>query len=208
LSLLTFAVLPFMVLATVLFRRAARRNYRRVRAAVSWTNSVLAENVNGVRVVQAFSRQSHNYKNFKDYVNRYFLETSIDAGRTAALFTPIVDVLGALATALVVYMGGTAVLGESITAGVLIAFVLYIDRLFDPIRDLSRRFDTLQSTMAGGERILELLHTPVEVQDAADARETGPIIGDVRFENVSFHYSDDPTLVLNGIDLDAQAGET
>jgi len=91
---------------------------------------------------------------------------------------------------------------------VLIAFVLYIDRLFDPIRDLSRRFDTLQSTMAGGERILELLHTPVEVQDAEDAREMEAIIGDVRFESVSFHYSDDPTLVLDGIDLDVRAGET
>jgi ATP-binding cassette, subfamily B, multidrug efflux pump len=208
LSLLTFIVLPLMVLATILFRQAARRNYRKVRAAVSWTNSVLAENVNGVRVVQAFSRQSHNYANFKEYVNRYFLETSIDAAKTAALFTPIVDVLGAIATALVVYIGGTAVLGESITAGVLIAFVLYIDRLFDPIRDLSRRFDTLQSTMAGGERILELLRTPVEVQDATDAREMESVQGDVRFENVSFHYSDDPTLVLDGIDLDVCAGET
>ena len=208
LSLLTFIVLPLMILATILFRRAARRNYRKVRAAVSWTNSVLAENVNGVRVVQAFSRQSHNYKNFKEYVNRYFLERSLDAAKVASIFTPIVDVLGAIATAVVVYVGGTAVLGESITAGVLIAFVLYIDRLFDPIRDLSRRFDTLQSTMAGGERILELLHTPVEVQDAEDAREMGPIIGNVRFENVSFHYSDDPTLVLDGIDLDVRAGET
>ena len=208
LSLITFTVLPLMILATILFRTAARRNYRKVRAAVSWTNSVLAENVNGVRVVQAFSRQSHNYKNFKDYVNRYFLETSIDAAKTASLFSPIVDVLGAIATALVVYIGGTAVLGESITAGVLIAFVLYIDRLFDPIRDLSRRFDTLQSTMAGGERILELLHTPVEVQDAEDAREMPAVNGDVRFESVSFHYSDDPTLVLDGIDLDVRAGET
>jgi ATP-binding cassette, subfamily B, multidrug efflux pump len=90
----------------------------------------------------------------------------------------------------------------------LIAFVLYIDRLFDPIRDLSRRFDTLQSTMAGGERILELLNTPVEVRDAEDAREMEPIVGNVRFENVSFHYSDDPTLVLNGIDLDVEAGQT
>jgi ATP-binding cassette, subfamily B, multidrug efflux pump len=208
LSLLTFTVLPLMILATILFRRVARQNYRRVRAAVSWTNSVLAENVNGVRVVQAFSRQSHNYRNFKDYVNRYFLETSLDAAKVASLFTPIVDVLGAVATALVVYIGGTAVLGESISAGVLIAFVLYIDRLFDPIRDLSRRFDTLQSTMAGGERILELLHTPIDVQDAADARELGPIRGDVRFESVSFHYSDDPALVLDGIDLDVRAGET
>ena len=208
LSLLTFTVLPLMILATILFRRVARRNYRKVRAAVSWTNSVLAENVNGVRVVQAFSRQSHNYNNFRNYVNRYFLETSLDTAKVASLFTPIVDVLGAMATALVVYIGGTAVLGESITAGVLIAFVLYIDRLFDPIRDLSRRFDTLQSTMAGGERILELLHTPVEVQDAEDAREMEAIIGDVRFESVSFHYSDDPTLVLDGIDLDVRAGET
>jgi ATP-binding cassette subfamily B protein/subfamily B ATP-binding cassette protein MsbA len=208
LSLLTFTVLPVMVVATVLFRQAARRNYRKVRAAVSWTNSVLAENVNGVRVVQAFSRQSHNYANFKDYVNRYFLERSLDAAKVASVFTPIVDVLGAIATALVVYLGGTAVLGESMTAGVLIAFVLYIDRLFDPIRDLSRRFDTLQSTMAGGERILELLNTPVEVRDAEDAREMRTIVGEVRFEAVSFHYSDDPTLVLDRVDLDVRAGET
>ena len=208
LSLLTFTVLPLMVVATILFRQAARRNYRKVRAAVSWTNSVLAENVNGVRVVQAFSRQAHNYQNFRDYVNRYFLERSLDAAKVASIFTPIVDVLGAIATAVVVYLGGTAVMGESITAGVLIAFVLYIDRLFDPIRDLSRRFDTLQSTMAGGERILELLNTPVEVQDAADARDMDPIVGEVRFENVSFHYSDDPTLVLDGIDLVVEAGQT
>ena len=208
LSLLTFTVLPIMVLATILFRQAARRNYRKVRAAVSWTNSVLAENVNGVRVVQAFSRQSHNYENFKEYVNRYFMERSLDAAKVASIFTPIVDILGAIATAVVVYVGGTAVLGESITAGVLIAFVLYIDRLFDPIRDLSRRFDTLQSTMAGGERILELLNTPIEVQDAPDAQEMPPIKGDVRFEDVSFHYSDDLTLVLNGIDLSVEAGQT
>ncbi|HJS18459.1 MAG TPA: ABC transporter ATP-binding protein, partial [Anaerolineales bacterium] len=208
LSLITFTVLPFMVIATIIFRRAARRNYRKVRAAVSWTNSVLAENVNGVRVVQAFSRQAYNYRNFKEYVNRYFLERSLGAAKVASVFTPVVDVLGAVATSLVVYIGGMAVLGESITAGVLVAFVLYIDRLFDPIRDLSRRFDTLQSTMAGGERILELLNTPVEVWDAEDASQLGPIAGDVRFENVSFHYSDDPTLVLDGIDLDAAAGQT
>jgi ATP-binding cassette subfamily B protein/subfamily B ATP-binding cassette protein MsbA len=208
LSLITLAVVPIMVLATILYRNVARRNYRKVRSAVSWTNSVLAENVNGVRVVQAFSRQAHNYQNFKEYVNRYFLETSVDAAKVASAFTPVVDVLGAIATALVVYIGGTAVLGENITAGVLIAFVLYIDRLFDPIRDLSRRFDTLQSTMAGGERILELLDTQVEVQDAEDALEMKPIIGEVRFENVSFHYSDDPTLVLNQIDIHVDAGQT
>ena len=208
LSLLTFIVLPIMVWATIAFRKAARQNYRKVRAAVSWGNSVLAENVNGVRVVQAFSRQQHNYNTFSGYVNRYYLETSLDAVRVASLFTPVIDLLGALATALVVYVGGTAVLGESITAGVLIAFVLYIDRFFEPIRDLSRRFDTLQSTMAGGERILELLHTPIDVRDEEHANEMGSITGAVRFDNVSFHYSDDPVLVLDSIQLDVKPGET
>ncbi|RJP49146.1 MAG: ABC transporter ATP-binding protein [Anaerolineaceae bacterium] len=208
LSLLTFAVLPFMALATYIFRKAARRNYRKVRSAISWVNSVLAENINGVRVVQAFSRETHNYKNYRDYVNRYHLDVSLDAVKVAAFFTPTVDLLGAVATALVVWVGGTAVLGESITAGVLVAFILYIDRFFEPIRDLFRRFDTLQSTMAGGERILQLLETPVEVQDEAGAGELSAIRGDVRFERVSFHYADDPAPVLTDIDLDIRAGET
>jgi ATP-binding cassette subfamily B protein/subfamily B ATP-binding cassette protein MsbA len=208
LSLLSFIVLPFMVWATVGFRKAARQNYRKVRAAVSWTNSVLAENVNGVRVVQAFSRQEKNYSNFRGYVNRYYLETSLDAAKVASVFTPVVDVLGAIATAIVVYVGGKYVLDENITAGVLIAFVLYIDRFFEPIRDLSRRFDTLQSTMAGGERILELFNQPIEVRDAENAEEMGSIVGEVRFEDVQFHYSDDPTLVLNQINLTVDAGQT
>ncbi len=208
LSMLTFTVLPFMVWATIAFRNIARQNYRKVRAAVSWANSTLAENINGVRVVQAFSRQEHNYLNFQNYINRYYYETSLGAAKVASVYTPVVDVLGAVATALVVYVGGTAVLGDSITPGVLIAFVLYVDRFFEPIRDLSRRFDTLQSTMAGGERILALLETEIEVQDADNADEMGAVVGRVRFENVSFHYSDDPTLVLNQINLHVDEGET
>jgi ATP-binding cassette subfamily B protein/subfamily B ATP-binding cassette protein MsbA len=208
LALITFSVLPLMVAATIYFRRASRAAYRKVRAAISWVNSVLAENVNGVRVVQAFSRQKYNYEHFANYVNRYHLERSLHAAWIASFFSPTVDVLGAIATMLVVWLGGTAVLGEQITPGVLVAFILYIDRFFEPIRDLSRRFNDLQSTMAGGERILSLLDAPVEVRDAADARDLPPLRGDVRFENVSFHYADDPTLVLQGINLDVRAGET
>lgn len=208
LSLLAFITIPLMIAATTFYRRRARVAYRRVRAAISWVNSVLAENINGIRVVQAFSRQAHNYTNYSQYTNRYHLQTYMRAAKVAASFLPVVDVLGALATAAIVYIGGTAVLGESLTAGVLVAFVLYISRFFDPIRDLSRRFDTLQSTMAGGERLLGLLDTEVEVQDAGDARELGPIRGAVRFENVSFHYSDDPSIVLEAINLDIQPGET
>jgi ATP-binding cassette subfamily B protein/subfamily B ATP-binding cassette protein MsbA len=208
LSLTTFSVLPLMVLATVLFRRIARRVYRRVRAAVSWVNSVLAENVNGVRVVQAFSRQAHNHAHFRDYVNRYYLETSISAARVSASFSPIVDVLGAIATMLVVWLGGTAVLGNTITAGVLVAFVLYIDRFFEPIRDLSRRFDTLQSTMAGVERLTGLLDTQIEVQDVTGAGELPLLRGEVLFDNVSFHYADDPTMVLREVNLSIPSGAT
>ena len=193
LSLLTFITLPIMLVITRLYRRRARIAYRRVRAAISWVNSVLAENINGIRVVQAFSRQAHNYANFRDTTNRYHLQTLVRAAKVAASFLPFVDVLGALATATVIYLGGTAVLGQSITAGVLVAFILYIERFFDPIRDLSRRYDTLQSTMAGGERILALMDTEVEVRDAEDAREMDAISGAVRFEHVHFQYSDGPS---------------
>ena len=207
-SLITFTVLPLMALATVIFRRAARRNYRKVRAAISWVNSVLAENINGVRVVQAFSRQQYNYESFSGNTNRYHLLMSIKAARVSAYYFPVVDALGTIATAMIVWVGGTAVLGEHISAGVLVAFILYIDRFFEPIRDLSRRFDALQSTMAGGERILTLLDTPLDVQDAPDARTLPQIKGDVRFDDVSFHYSDDPTPVLRDIELSVPAGAT
>jgi ABC-type multidrug transport system fused ATPase/permease subunit len=208
LALLTFSVLPFMALATVLFRSLSRSAYRKVRAAVSWVNSVLAENVNGVRVVQAFSRQSYNRKTFADYVNRYHLECSVDAARIASCFNPIVDVLSALATALIVWLGGTAVLGEQITAGVLVAFTLYIDRFFEPIHDLSRRFTALQSTMAGGERIIGLLDMEVEVQDAPGVQDIPIIKGEVRYDHVSFHYPDEAQPVLRDIDLVTRPGET
>ncbi|HKZ44436.1 MAG TPA: ABC transporter ATP-binding protein [Anaerolineales bacterium] len=208
LALLTFSVLPVMVLITVVLRRASRLAYRKVRAAISWVNSVLAENVNGVRVVQAFSRQKLNYENFRDYVNKYLLGRAVATAKISSLFSPSVDVLGAIATGLVVWLGGTAVLGETITAGVLVAFILYIDRFFDPIRDLSRRYDTLQSTLISWERIMGLMDTSVEVRDAPSARDLQKIQGRVDFNQVSFHYSDDPALILCDIDLHILPGET
>ncbi len=208
LSLFTFSVLPIMVIATILFRRAARQMYHRVRAAVAWVNSVLAENIQAVRVVQAFAREEYNYRFFRDQVNRHYLETSLRASRLSAIFPSVVDLLGGIATMLVVWLGGGAALGEQITAGVLVAFVLYVDRFFEPIRDLSRRFDTLQSTITAMERISVLIETPVEVQDAPKAIDLPPIRGEVRFEHVSFHYPNDETLVLKDINLLVHPGET
>jgi ATP-binding cassette subfamily B multidrug efflux pump len=210
LSLITFSVLPVMIAITTLLRKKARQNYRLVRVAISWVNSVLAENINAIRVVQAFSRQETNYAFYRDEVNRNNLDANVRAAQVAAAFPATIDLLGAIATSLVVWLGGAAVLGAqsgAITPGVLVAFVLYIGRFFDPIRDLSRRYDTFQSTMAGGERIFALMDTPVEVQDAAEAIELPAIRGEVRLENVCFHYSDDPTPVLQDINLHVHPGE-
>jgi ATP-binding cassette subfamily B protein/subfamily B ATP-binding cassette protein MsbA len=208
LSLLTFAVLPIMVIATIAFRKQARENYRRVRSAISWVNSVLAENINGVRVVQAFSRQEVNYHYFKDTVNKNNLDTNLGAARIAAAYPSIIDFLGSLSTALIVWLGGAAVLGAKVTPGVLVAFILYISRFFEPIRDLSRRYDSFQSTMASSERIFGLLDTQIEVEDAQDAIELPTIRGEVSFEDVYFNYSDDPAMVLENITLHIQPGET
>jgi ATP-binding cassette subfamily B multidrug efflux pump len=208
LSLLTFSVLPIMVLITIAFRKQARENYRRVRSAISWVNSILAENINGVRVVQAFSRQEFNYNYFKDTVNYNNLSSNLKAARIASAFPSTIDFLGSLATALVIWLGGAAVLGAQVTPGVLVAFILYISRFFDPIRDLSRRYDSLQSTMASSERIFGLMDTEIEVDDAPNAVELPEIRGEVSFEHVYFNYSDDPTPVLENIYLHVQPGET
>jgi ATP-binding cassette subfamily B multidrug efflux pump len=208
LSLLTFTVIPMMVLVTIIFRRKARDTYRQVRAAISWVNSVLAENINGVRVVQAFARQEVNLGKFRDVVNDNNLKINLRAARLTSIFFPSIDLLGMLATALVIWLGGSAVLGERITPGILVAFVLYIERFFNPIRDLSRRYDTFQSTMAGGERIINLLETPKEVEDAPQAVDLPTIRGEVKFENVTYHYPDDDRLVLEEINLHIQPGKT
>jgi ATP-binding cassette subfamily B multidrug efflux pump len=208
LSLITFSVLPIMVVVTIFFRRRARENYRASRAAMSWVNSVLAENINGVRVVQSYSREDYNFAYFRDTVNKHNLDINLKAVRLAARFFPSIDFLGTLALALAIWLGGTAVLGQQISAGVLVAFVLYINRFFEPIRDLSNRYDAFMSTMASGERIMALLSTPIEVQDQPGASELPPIQGDVEFKHVDFHYSDDPTPVLTDIDLHVSPGET
>lgn len=208
LTLLVCIVIPIMLVFTARFQKRARENYRSVRSAISWVNSVLAENINGVRVVQAFSRQDINYTQFRTIVNQNHLDSNLRAASVASTYPAVVELLSSLAVALVIWVGGTAVLGESITPGVLVAFVLYIDRFFDPIRDLSRRFDSFQSTMAGGERIFAFLDAPIEVNDAPEAIHLPTIQGEIIFEDVSFHYSDDPGMVLEDINLLIFPGQT
>jgi ATP-binding cassette subfamily B multidrug efflux pump len=208
LSLITYLTIPLMVGVTLVFKKYARENYRKVRAAISWVNSVLAENINGVRVVQAFSRQEVNYAHFSNEVNQNNLDTNLRAVRIVAAYPSAIDFLSSIAMALVIWLGGAAALGKGITPGVLVAFILYVERFFDPIRDLSNRYDAFQSSMAAGERIFAMLDTPVEVQDMPSAVEIPIIRGDVVFDHVNFHYSDDPAPVLTDINLHIQPGQT
>ncbi|MCI0475863.1 MAG: ABC transporter ATP-binding protein/permease, partial [Anaerolineales bacterium] len=213
LTLLSLIVLPLMTIATEIFRRRARENYRKVRSAVGWVNAVLNENIVGVRVVQSFSREDYNYEVFAREVNGNHLRATNRAALIVSIFFPTVDFLGSVALGLVMYVGGLAVLGAfgittTFTAGTLVAFALYIDRFFNPIRDLAQRYNNFQAAMASSERIFELLDTPIEVKDAPGARELPTIRGEVIFDRVGFHYSDDPTPVLQEINLRVEPGQT
>ncbi len=216
LSLLSFLVLPLMAVATELFRRRARENYRRVRSAIGWVNAVLNENIVGVRVVQSFSREDHNFRVFAEDVNGNHLRVNNRAALITSLFYPSIDFIGSLALGLVIWVGGLAVLGRfgqtfggvQLTPGTLVAFALYIERFFDPIRSLAQRYNTFQATMASSERIFELLDTPVEVQDRPGARPMPPIRGEVVFQDVTFRYEADSGPVLAGVNLAVPAGQT
>jgi ATP-binding cassette subfamily B protein/subfamily B ATP-binding cassette protein MsbA len=213
LTLLSLIVLPLMTIATEIFRRRARENYCKVRSAVGWVNAVLNENIVGVRVVQSFSREDYNYEVFAREVNGNHLRASNVAAMTISVFFPTVDFIGSVALGLVMYVGGLIVLGQfgftaSFTAGTLVAFALYIERFFAPIRDLAQRYNNFQAAMVSSERIFELLDTPIEVQDAPHAREMPTIRGEVVFDHVGFHYSDDPTPVLQDINLRIAPGQT
>ena len=208
LSLLSFTVLPLMILFSVIFRIHARKGYQKARVAISWVNSVLAENINAVRVVQSFAREQTNYNHFHEVVNRYNLDANLDVVKMTSLFFPSVDFLASVAMSLVIWFGGAAALGRDITPGVLVAFVLYINRFFDPIRDLSQRYDGFERTMTSGERVVHLLNEKIDVKDVEDAQEMPTIRGAVTFDDVTFRYEDGADDVLSHINLAVKPGQT
>ncbi|MBI2936021.1 MAG: ABC transporter ATP-binding protein, partial [Chloroflexi bacterium] len=142
-----------------------------------------------------------------DQVNQEHLEANLQAGRLSAMLMPVVEVLSALAIGLVVIFGGRMVLQDTLAIGTLVAFVLYIQRFFEPIRNLTMQYTAFQRAMVSGVRIFELLDTPIAVQDAPGAPEQPPIRGDIKLERVSFHYIPGAE-VLKDIDLEIKAGET
>jgi ATP-binding cassette subfamily B protein/subfamily B ATP-binding cassette protein MsbA len=205
LALVTFAVLPLMFILTNYWRDRVRRAYRATRQRLALINGYLNESISGIRVTKSFIREEKNADYFAD-LNSSFFEANVDATRLTAIFFPGVDFMGALATALVVGVGGWLVIGEALTTGTLIAFVLYINRFFDPIREMAQRYNTFQATMASSERVFNLLDMQTDLPDAPDAYELPPIKGLVTFNNVVFSYKDGEP-VLRGITLKAEPGQ-
>ena len=206
LSLITFSVLPVMFVMTEKWRVRNRDNWRRVRYFNGRMLGYMEENIQGVRVVQAFTREEFNLKQFVEKVNYRYFDAQMRAALLSALFFPGVDFLGSLAMALAVGFGGSTFFGEQITPGVLVAFVLYIDRFFDPIRDLAQRFNTLQAAMAAGERLFNLLDRPPEIQNKPGAIELPTIRGEVIFDHVDFAYQPGHP-VLQDINLHVRPGQ-
>ncbi|GCE09602.1 ABC transporter ATP-binding protein [Dictyobacter aurantiacus] len=206
LALLTFVVLPIMFIIAAFWQKHAQMSFRRTRASISLVNSTLQENISGMRVIQSLVREDRNRAEFDD-LNAYNRDTNLESSRIAALVLPLVEVVAALAICLAVIYGGYLVSKGQLLIGTLVAFVLYINRFFDPIRDLSQQYTQLQRAGVAAERIFQILNMKVEIKDKPDAQDLPEIKGDVRFKDVVFGYNPAHP-VLRGLNWDIKAGQT
>ena len=206
LAVLTFSVLPIMILATVLFSRRARVAYRETREKIGAVVGDIAGNLDGMRVIQAFAQERVTQERFEE-VNRENRDAHINAMSLSFVFLPTVDVLGVVATCIVLWAGGTMVAHGTATIGVVVAFMAYVNRFFEPIRELSQVFTTLQSATAGGERVLTLLDREPRVTDRPGAVELGSIAGRIEFAGVKFRYTEEVE-ILHDVSLVIEPGET
>lgn len=210
LGLLTLSVVPILIVVRAIWLPAAKRAFLRARETSSIVNSALAENINGVRTVQEMTREDFNFAAFREKAAENY-RTHVRATRLAQVMVPTVDTLTGAAMAIVIVVGGNRVLEGSLAIGIVVAFLFYVQRFFDPIRSLTMQYSVMQQAMASGQRIFEVLDVPVDVRDkpgAVDlARASPPIDGTVEFRNVTFGYV--PGLpILKNVSLRVEPGET
>lgn len=206
LALVSFSVLPLIALATQWFRRNVRESYRVVRGWIARINAFLQENITGMTTVQLFCREQLNFKRF-DEIDRKHRDANIDSIFYYAVFYPMIEVIGALAAALIIWYGGAQVLGGSLTLGVVVAFLQYSQRFFRPISDMSEKFNVLQAAMASSERIFKLLDEPVVVQTPPEARRLpASAAGYIVFDHVWFAYSGE-NWVLRDVSFEVRPGQ-
>ncbi len=187
LALAAFAVLPLILLVTLLFRTRVRDANRRIRTAIARINAFLQEHISGMAVVQLFNRERKARQQFEK-LNRTHMLAYKDAILAFALFYPVVELLGVTAIALLLWFGGLRVLAGSLTVGMVFAFTQYAQRFFRPIQDLSEKFNILQTAMASSERIFKLLDEPATIASPAEALALEKPRGEIEFRNVWFAY--------------------
>ena len=230
LALYVFAVLPVVIVATLVFRKKSSASYTLAREKVSTVNADLQENVAGMRIVQAFLREDRNRSRFSALSSDY-RHTRIRAQLYISLYFPFVQFLSSVAAALVLIVGAHRVTAGTLTAGALVAYLLYIDLFFSPVQQLSQVFDGYQQAVVGLSRIRDLLRTPTSTPQAAEPRPVGRLRGDIHFDDVHFAYNapadttatavtaTDPTVsggtdkprkpeVITGVNLRIPAGQT
>jgi ATP-binding cassette, subfamily B, multidrug efflux pump len=206
LALVTFAVIPLFFVITNWFRQGSRQTFREVRKWVARINAFLQENLTGMSVVQLFRREDRNREAFAA-VNRAHADANVAQIFYYAVFYPAIDILAAVAVALILLYGGGRVLVGTLSLGALVAFVQYSERFWRPISDLSEKFNILQSAMASSERIFTLLDTPVEVTSPPNPVRLPAVRGRVGFEQVSFAYTP-PHWVLRDVDFVVEPGRS
>jgi ATP-binding cassette, subfamily B, multidrug efflux pump len=205
LAIVAFSVLPLIWIVTQWFRRNVRESYRTVRIWIARINAYLQERITGMATVQLFRREARDFEEF-DRIDRTYRNANVQSIFYYAVFYPAIELISALAAALIIWVGGRWVLGGILTLGSLVASLQYSSRFFRPISDMSEKFNTLQGAMASSERIFQLLDTPVEIVSGVPGRSaphgeserpsldpsgadlSGPRIGRIAFDNVTFSY--------------------
>ena len=206
LGLFTLSVVPVLFIVRIVWLPYAREAFLTARETHSTVNGALAENVHGVRTIQEMSREAVNYRLFDEKADDN-LRAHLRASMFSNVMVPIVDTLTGIAMAIVVIIGGQMVLDEQIELGVMVAFLFYVQRFFDPIRSLTIQYSIMQRAMAAGQRIFEVLDVPISIKDKKDASDLEDRDKSIEFEGVTFGY--EPNLpVLNNISFKVKAGQT
>lgn len=207
LSLITIAILPVLFYATFWFKNKVRVSFLEVRDQIARLNSFVQEHINGMDIVQLFNREKKQREKFST-INAAHKKAHIQTIFYFSIFWPLVEVLASFAMALVVWYGGGRALMGGVTFGVLLAFIQYARQFFMPIRGLSEKFNTLQSSLASSERIFNVMDTETEVKEIENPKMIDSPNGLIEFENVWFKYNDDGEQILRDVSFVAQPGET
>ena len=205
LALVTLTTVPLLAIATAIFRAKVRVSYRRVRSRLARLNGFLQEHLQGLDVLKLFNAEAKETRRF-DEVNQAHLEAHVQNIFYYAVFFPAVEIIGALAIALILWYGGSGILQGMVTFGVVVAFIQYAERFYQPVRDLSEKYNMIQSAMVASERIFELLDTPPAVPEPPAPRAVDRLRGEVEFEHVRFAYKDED-FVLRDLSFRVSAGE-